>query len=183
MHVVVQALHELDVPVVAVTDFDVLNEETSLRRIVEAFKADWEILKSDWHAIKVAIEGKKPELSTTEVSTEIKKLLDEASLSSIFPESTKKKIQEVLRRASPWAIVKEAGKSAVPNGQPTQACDRLLEALRRIGIYVVAVGQLESFARSVGGHGPSWVNQVLTKDLKRDLELQAAREFVTSFTT
>ena len=43
---------------------------------------------------------------------------------------------------------------------------------------MVEVGQVEGFARSVGGHGPAWVNGVLPKIVARDPELNAARDFV-----
>ena len=43
---------------------------------------------------------------------------------------------------------------------------------------IVEIGQLESFVRSVGNHGPKWVNDVLGKDLKSDPELEDARKFI-----
>jgi hypothetical protein len=50
--------------------------------------------------------------------------------------------------------------------------------LRRLGLFVVEVGELECFYPAAGGHGPSWVNEVLSKDLASDPSLRAAREFV-----
>ena len=55
-----------------------------------------------------------------------------------------------------------------------------METLKRYGIFVVEVGEVEGFARSVPGHGPSWVNEVLKKNLKDDGELRSAREFVSA---
>ncbi len=43
---------------------------------------------------------------------------------------------------------------------------------------ILEVGEVESFVKSVGNHGPKWVNEVLTKDLKNDPELEQARQFV-----
>jgi hypothetical protein len=50
--------------------------------------------------------------------------------------------------------------------------------LRSFGVHVVEVGEVEGFARSVGNHGPRWVNEALKKDLKTDPELDPARRFV-----
>ncbi|MCR6639719.1 MAG: hypothetical protein NVV82_12240 [Sporocytophaga sp.] len=44
---------------------------------------------------------------------------------------------------------------------------------------ILEVGELESFVKSVGNHGPKWVNEVLAKDLTSDPELQQARDFVS----
>lgn len=67
----------------------------------------------------------------------------------------------------------------MPPGDATQACNRLLAALRALGHFVVDVGELEGFSRSVGGHRPKWVNSVIAKNLAQDPELQAARVFTT----
>jgi hypothetical protein len=40
------------------------------------------------------------------------------------------------------------------------------------------LGQLESFIKSIGNHGPKWVNEVMLKDLKADPELEPAKAFV-----
>jgi hypothetical protein len=38
---------------------------------------------------------------------------------------------------------------------------------------------MEGFCKSIGGHGPSWVQTVLdTKEVATDPELQLARDFV-----
>jgi hypothetical protein len=68
--------------------------------------------------------------------------------------------------------------SFVPPGDVTQACQRLMEVLRRTQLHVVPVGELEGWCRSVGGHGPSWVIAVIEKNLASDPELEGARRFV-----
>ena len=55
-----------------------------------------------------------------------------------------------------------------------------MEAFDSKGRFVVPVGELESFVRSVGGHGPKWVSEVLKKDLANDPELDNAKSFVQS---
>ena len=71
-----------------------------------------------------------------------------------------------------------AGKAYIPSVAAMKACDRLFHALRKRGVFVLEVGQLERFVPSEGSHGPSWVNTVLKKNLLTDGELQSAREFV-----
>jgi hypothetical protein len=177
--VVVRALHEVDVPVTVVVDFDVLNKERPLRDIVEAAGGDWSVILSDWNIVKLSIDAKKAELSAEEVCADIKEELIKVS-GATFPDETIKAIQKIFRRSSPWATAKEVGKNFVPSGNPTLAFERLIKSLMNYGIFVVQVGELEHFARSVGNHGPRWVNEVLKKDLKADPELEDARKFVAS---
>ncbi len=175
--VVIRALREVDVPVRAVADFDVLSEEEPLKTIAEALGIDWAKIQPDWRLVKNAVDSKKPDLSTDEVRKEIGELLS-AVTTTIFPLRTKADIQTVLKRTSPWAHAKLVGKAFVPSGDPSKACERLLSNLRAGGLHVVEVGELEGYVRTEGGHGPKWVNAVLTRELATDPELEAARKFV-----
>ena len=73
--VVIRSLRELEVPISVVTDFDILNEEQPLRNIFEAVGGDWTTISSDWHQVKYAVDGKKPELATEELTREIETVL------------------------------------------------------------------------------------------------------------
>jgi hypothetical protein len=175
--VVIRALREVDVPVKAVADFDVLSEQEPLKSIVESLGATWSTLETEWQLVKSAVDSKKPDLSTSEVKAEIEKIFDSIS-SSTFPPDAKARIQTALKRTSPWAHAKLCGSAFVPSGDASKACKSLLESLEKAGLHVVEVGELEGFLRTEGGHGPKWVNATLTRPLGTDPELQTARDFV-----
>lgn len=65
---------------------------------------------------------------------------------------------------------KEAGLAGLPAGTATSMAERLVELLRMHGVLVVPVGELESFERSIGGHGPAWVTTALGANRHRDNE-------------
>lgn len=174
---VVNALRAVGVPTCAVTDFDILNDENPLRPICESLGGEWKDISNDWKLVKAAIESKKPELKADEVRAEIQKTLATVG-DGIFPKGAMLQIQNILRRSSPWATAKSVGKAFVPSGEVHNACGRLFQAVSDIGLFVVEEGELEGFARSIGGHGPTWVNGVLPKVIANDSELKAAREFV-----
>lgn len=179
MPVIVESLYELKVPLSVICDFDILNAEEPLRSIYEQLGGDWSHISSDWSLVKSSIEQKKSELSTGEVVKKIGNVLSSIS-ESMFPKSAEKQIQAILRRSSPWSIAKENGKSFIPSGNPTQAYIRLHSKLVEKGLFIIEVGELEGFARSVGNHGPKWVNTVLEKNLLEDPELEQARQFITT---
>jgi hypothetical protein len=174
---VIRALREVDVPVKAVADFDVLSNEEPLKSITEALGLDWSEVQTDWKIVKSAVDAKKPDLTASDVQQEISKVLSNVTESS-FPQKAKSEIQGILKRASAWAHAKQVGKAFVPPGDPTKACERLLTTLRTAGLHVVEVGELEGYVRSEGGHGPKWVNAVLARSLASDPELEVARRFV-----
>jgi AAA domain, putative AbiEii toxin, Type IV TA system len=173
---VIRALHEVDVPVRAVADFDVLSAEQPLRSIVEALGHAWSNFEQDWRIVKSAVDAKRPDLNTADVKLELDRVLGAVS-STVLPENSREELQSVIRRSTAWSNAKLVGKSFVPSGDAAKACERLLTSLREAGLHVVEVGELEGFARTEGGHGPKWVNAILARNLSSDPELELARQF------
>lgn len=174
---VIKALKKLNVPVKAICDFDVLNDENPLRKIFEEAGGDWDDIKIEFKSVKSAIDSKKPDLEAEDLKKDILEILDSTVGKSVSPQDLKK-ISNLLRKSSPWSLAKQMGKLFVPSGNPTRDYSSLVQKLNERGIFIVEVGELESFVKSVGNHGPKWVNEVLEKDLCADPELREVREFV-----
>ncbi|ACB51369.1 unknown [Crocosphaera subtropica ATCC 51142] len=174
---VVKALKQLNVNVNSILDFDVLNNQNPLKQIFEELGGDWSIIEKDWKLVKTKIDEKRPELTTEDVKKELSLIL-ESTTDRIFPKNKIKEVENILKKVSAWQDAKKVGKSFIPNGDPTQAYQRLIVELEQVGLMIVEVGELESFVRSIGNHGPKWVNEVLYKDFANDPELHDAREFV-----
>ncbi|HEY2345770.1 MAG TPA: AAA family ATPase, partial [Xanthomonadaceae bacterium] len=174
---VIRALREVDVPVCAVADFDVFSDEEPLKSIIEALGKKWADFSKDWKTVKSAIDSKRPDLSTEDVKNEIAKILKTVSSSSL-PEAAREDLRTVLRKSSAWSIAKLVGCPFVPSGDPTKACENLLQMFREAGLHVVEVGEVEGFVRAEAGHGPKWVNAVLSRNLAIDPALETARAFV-----
>jgi energy-coupling factor transporter ATP-binding protein EcfA2 len=173
---VIRSLREVDVPVCAVADFDVLSEEQPLRSIAEALGLEWEEIKTDWSTVKSGIDAKRPDMSTSDVKSEFEKII--ASVDTInLPETVRVQLQTLLKKSSAWSNAKAAGKLFIPSGDASSAFERLALRLRKVGLNIVEVGEIEAFSKTTAGHGPKWVNAVLTKNLATDKELEPARQF------
>ena len=175
--IVIRALKKLNVPVSVVSDFDVLNNINPINTIVEDLGGNWSLLENDWKLVKTEIERKRPEFLTDELKKELALILDSVT-ERIFPDRKISEIKRALKKASAWNEAKELGKAYIPNGNASQAFDRIQQKFKELGFYILEVGELECFAKSIGGHGPKWVNEVLSKDLKTDPELETARNFI-----
>jgi ABC-type ATPase involved in cell division len=173
---VIRSLREVDVPVRAVADFDVLSAEQPLKAIVEALGETWAHFEQDWRIVKSAVDAKRPDLNTADVKRELDRVLGTVT-STVLPEKSREELQSLIRRSTAWSNAKLVGKSFVPSGDAARACESLLTSLREAGLHVVEVGELEGFARTEAGHGPKWVNAVLARNLSVDHELEAARQF------
>ena len=178
---VIKALKKLNVTIKIVTDFDVLNDINPLKDIYEQSGGLWNDILIDWQKVKASVDAKKPELETKELKDEIDKIFS-STTEKIIPKEKITAVQKTLKKASAWAYAKEVGKIFIPSGDATQAYERLQKKLKENGIFIVETGELESFCKSIGNHGPKWVNEVLIKDLVNDSELISARNFVSEFT-
>lgn len=175
--VAIKALNKLNVPIKVIADFDVLNNEEPLKTICNDLGSDWNDIKQDWTLVKTEIDKKRPEFLAEDVKKEIIEVLESIN-DRIFPKSKISEIQKILKKSSPWTEAKEVGKAFIPSGNATQAFDRIQAKFIEIGLLIPETGELESFVKSVGNHGPKWLNSVLEKDLKNDPELLNARNFV-----
>jgi len=173
----IKALKKLNVPLKVAADFDVLNDINPLKEIFEDLGGSWSQVEADWKLVKKEIEQKRPEFLTADVNNEITTILS-STTDRIFPKSKINDIQKCLKKASAWTEAKEIGKAFIPSGNATQAFERIQIEFIKMGLLIPEVGELESFVKSVGNHGPKWVSDVLSKDLKNDKELELARQFV-----
>lgn len=177
MPVVIESLVHLGVPLNVVLDFDILQDEQPLHKIFELLGGQWATVQKEWEYIKDTVVAMRAELTTEDVKRQLQQIVDSVTERS-FPNSAVQKVRDVVRRTSAWSYIKTIGTNGLPPGQPTQALERLLSEFKAKGLFIVDVGELEGFCRTLGLHGPAWVNDVLEKNLLLDLALEDARQFV-----
>ena len=174
-----RTLVALGVPVDIVADIDIVRDENTLQKVIQALNGDWPRIQPSSRRVRAAIEDHRPRLTADEVTAKIRAILDTVQSEPEFPKSKRAEVEVVFRQASEWEGVKHAGEAALPFGQPTQEFQQLRAVCKKMGLWIVPVGEVEGFCRSVGGHGPGWVQNVMVqKDLANDPELNASREFV-----
>jgi hypothetical protein len=175
---IVDALRAINVPVRTVLDFDALANESELARLVVSLGGDWGQFQSDWKIVRSAIETRRPQLATADLKKEIDKVFAAIPGETVPPRSLEM-LRDLTRRASAWSEAKKIGKAFIPHGDATAAFQRLAAGLTKIGCWIVDVGEIEGFCPSLGGHGPTFVAEVLQRDLAGDPELEGARRFAS----
>jgi hypothetical protein len=105
-------------------------------------------------------------LDARDTKEKIKAVLDKVT-SDYVPDQTLRELRELTRKASAWAMAKAIGEQVVPPGEATVQYRELSAKLEKQGLFVVPVGELEGFDKSVGGEGPAWIGQVMQKDLAK----------------
>lgn len=157
---VVLALRSLEIDVKLIPDLDVLNDEATFKGITDSFAIDWNLIQGKYRIICSDIGNKHKNVNRESAKVDIDRILDSSS-SEYLTSSEIERIRSVIKTESGWKAIKEYGVSGIPQGNASKAFEELDATLKNHGIFLVPVGELENFVRTVGGHGPSWVNKVL----------------------
>lgn len=136
---IVKALKAVNVPVVAVCDFDLLNSSKTFSSIIEAFKLDWkEDLEVDMKIIYDTMNSK----------------------------------------TGSWDNIKNIGKDGFWGKAPA-AYEKVEQICKKVGLFVIPVGEIESFDKTINKQKKEWVYEIFEKyDLATEPKLEKARAFV-----
>ena len=178
MATLARTLFALDVPVTVVADVDILKEEATLRGVVESLGGDWSKIQVPARVVRTQVEQQKPSLSVAEVREHIGEILTDNRAEESL-RALRGRVEDVFRKASPWDLSSEQVfrlclRDKLRNGSPS--CK--INATRLVSGSCQSEN-LKDFCKSVGNHGPGWLQCVLKeRDLGEDPELERAREFV-----
>ncbi|MGM4903016.1 hypothetical protein AB8B21_29200 [Tardiphaga sp. 866_E4_N2_1] len=170
----------LDVPVSVIADIDILNERETFKELYETLGGVWEQIESHWTALSNHLQTLRPPLDASQVKQRIEDELKALDVTKPFSSSAGRNIRGILKSLSPWDHIKTAGRNAIGRGQPILQFDQLLEKCGTVGLWIVPVGELEGFCRTIEArHGPDFAMKVLSqRDIETDPELEDARQFM-----
>lgn len=155
-----EALKALNIDVRLIPDIDVLNDENTIKGIAEVFGIEWDSVKTDYNTIAGNLHSNKEKINRASAKADIDCILN-GSQNADLSNKEIKQIQEIVKTESKWSSLKKYGKQGVPAGNATASFEKIDKEFRIHHIYLVPVGELECFVKTVGGHGPDWVNNVL----------------------
>ncbi|WP_316828176.1 ATP-dependent nuclease [Pedobacter miscanthi] len=176
----INALKKLNVPLIVIGDFDLLNNQKPLEDVFVGLGGVWDDIKDDWKIVKSDIDTQRPELSSDDMKKNIIEILDKIT-NTVVTDDNIKELESTIKKASAWGVAKRLGKKCIRAGNATQSYNRINEAFKNLGLIILEVGEIECFDLTVGNHGPKWVNKVLEKDLLESDDLKEAREFVKKY--
>ena len=172
-------LRALDVPVSVIADIDILNDVNMFRNLFEKLGGNWEEVKTSWKSVSDQVVNQHPKYNAEQVVTLIEEELEGVTGTTDFPKEKERAIKRIFKDVTAWSALKSSGRNSLPSGEPTIQFDKIIQKCSDHRLWIVPVGELEGFCRSVGSKGPGFVEKVLEeRDLEADSELQEAREFV-----
>lgn len=159
----VRALAAAGVPVVSVVDMDILGNQTGLKELTLAHGHSFDQLgvTSDLNTITSFVTQKATDPNRKEVRSVLLPILDKQERHISASETAT--MRQQLGGRSGWQEVKLHGTNFF-RGQERVAVDRILSTLKAIGVFVVPVGELETFNQAVSpAPKGEWLNRVLAE--------------------
>lgn len=139
IHEIVKALKAVDVPVIAISDFDLLNSKQILKPLVSAFGVDWD----------------------NSLAVDMKTIHDSMNAKN-----------------DAWKQIKEVGKAYFTGNEPA-AYEKVERICKNAGLFIVPVGEMECFDKTVNKKKKDWVYYVLENyELGNEPKLDSARNFI-----
>lgn len=179
--VIMKALSALDVDTKVIVDFDVLNNKTIFQSICKACRMDWHIIEKDYQNLYDEI-NRQPGINMktkNDIQIGIGQISKRNPNDKYYSDSEIGEIKDLLKGRTYWRILKKAGQNVLPPGQAVQCFNNIDKYAKEHDLFIVPVGELEGFVKTVSGHGPDWVNDVLSQygDL-HDPVYDEAKKFV-----
>lgn len=157
---IVSYLMRLGIKAYSILDIDVLSNEDDLKKIVVAHSGKWDDISHKYKVLQGNLNESVTNVNRADVKLKINEIIN-ASNKIELSKSEIKEIEKLMAFSSKWGKIKQSGESGIPAGEGFNAYTFIRDYLKNIGIIIVPVGELENFVKSIGGHGPEWVSNVL----------------------
>lgn len=166
------------VKVKIILDFDILRDTKGFKNLCKSMGAQWRDLENDYHSITSYINGLNiTELTIKEVYEQIGAALIPKYENKSFSKSDFNEITKILKRAMPkWNVAKTQGIKCLGDAQK-KSWNSLDSELQKLGIYIVPVGELESFHPFQSLHGSKWLDKI-SESFETDIAPELARKFM-----
>ncbi|MFC8849208.1 MULTISPECIES: ATP-dependent endonuclease [unclassified Micromonospora] len=156
----VRALRASKVPVACAVDIDFLQMTRDFDELVKACGGDPTTLERHRRVVTSAIDARAEKVDKTIAKVKIEQVF-EARRDSTLTSGDINRIKGALAPQSGWKIFKAAA-DTILRGDAATAYQELNAALRKLGIFLVPVGELEGFHKSIPAENKgAWLREAL----------------------
>ena len=119
--------------------------------------------------------------SLDDVLSDIHDLANDINSNGKITTKHKKILSKLLNDGRDWSKAKENGKNALKGGKHRESL-QLLEKLQYIGLFIVPIGTLESWDKSLSANKEEWILEALDNIDTYSKSFSGATEFVEQIT-
>ena len=160
-----KALTSLGVDTKVIADFDVLNNKDVFKKVCESCGINWDLINKDYSDFydEIGRQNGLSKMTKQAFLSLVQRMEKEKINEQYFSDEEVGQLKEALKGKSFWNILKTSGINALPAGQASRLFGEINEMAKEHQLFIVPVGELECFVKTVSRHGPLWVSRVLEK--------------------
>jgi hypothetical protein len=170
------AYKQLGVPVAATADFDLFKNEGEFRNIITALGADFAGFQDLYRQVSRSLNELPPNTSVQDFIIEMQAQLDNMRSRTALTGADRRLLKELIDDAGEWSEAKKHGINKLRGGA-YQDCQRLLDACKAIGLFLVPNGELESWWRGGPPDKNEWSRLAIERVIQDTGLFRAALEF------
>ncbi len=176
---VIPLLKQLHIQYTVIGDIDIINNKDNLKQLLDSIENNSYETIRETHAdfLTEFVENTNHQVKTQdEIKREINSIF---TTDRYMTDNTAEKIRQIIKNISPFKLLKNSGKSALPQGDCFRLYNEIKVYLNDRNIYFTECGEIERFIPDIGGHGNEWLEKVFEqyKDIN-DSVYDEARKFV-----
>lgn len=175
------ALRAAEVPTAVIADIDLLADKPKYLELLTLLGGQEAEVSADLNTIAAWVRTVDEPVNRQFARHVFEKVLAVESEAASLSEAEIKELRDVLSKKSGWKLLKQKGRGAIASGDPTRAFNAVLATSAKCGLFLVPVGELESFHPEIGGTKAQWLRTVFETDAyaqaneSRDLVTAVAR--------
>ena len=148
---VVPLLRNLNIQYSVIADIDLINNKDNVEQLVNSIEKECydQIESVHTQFIEEFEKGMNPQVKTQQIiKDEINQKFNEEKY---MPESMAKDIKNILKNISSFKLLKNGGKSILPQGECASLFEKIDECLKKHKVFILKCGEIERFVPTVGG--------------------------------
>ncbi|MFE2879645.1 AAA family ATPase [Streptomyces roseus] len=176
-------LRTCGIPTAVIADLDLINEATKIRRAVEVLGGTWADIKTDVEILQRQMTDERIIPSAQAVKEQVNQILADAKQGKMLTDEQCEKIGSLLKSSTSWRSLKKSGLNFL-SGTPYNATKRVIDHCATVGLFLVPVGELESWIREIETKKkPAWFAEAFEKGhyLRPSAELQEFCRQITAY--
>lgn len=159
-----EALDAAKVPTAVIADIDLLSDLQKFKSLFEAMGGVFDSISASYNVLTSSIRNHRVQPNREVARREVLKALDGAD-DEFLSNDEMKLVVTAVRAESGWSQIKRKGVGAIDSGDPLAAFESILSAGKAVGLFLLAVGELERFHPDIGGNKQTWLRTVLEREL------------------
>lgn len=156
------ALQGLNICYKAILDLDAINDLNLIKGIYETCGGDWDNdLSNEYNTLINWINANGRSLLSKEEARQVFDNAISKCNNDLLSPNDIKNIKSSFKNSAIWERVKREGRKAIDDNSVLKAFDNILSTLRKSSIFLLPVGEIESFIPGISGHSHGWLQKVL----------------------